>query len=551
MELIIFILGYIFLTLSILGYGRFACSYILKTPDLGIGHSGILGIFIITIIIYFFNFFFKISIVFNSILHIIGFIIFIFNYHNYFKKPNHKETLIFWSFIILFIIFLLSAKPHDDFQYYHFAYIHNLNNEVSSFGIGNFNHGFRTHSSIFYFASSFYLPFIEYRLIHSGAIFYILFANLILIKKIFLKPETSNYINFISLLSFAFINIIFYRMAEHGTDRSAQILILILIIEILERINTSFSKKDECIFNIMVIFSLIISLKAFYSIYLILLFPIFALENKRTEFLKYCLYSKSFIASSALVLVFYTTNFVNTGCFIYPLNVTCLDFFTWSIPITEVNQMKEWYELWSKAGATPNTRVDNPNLYITSFNWVANWLEIYFFNKVSDFLLGILTIFLVSTFIFYNNKKTFDTSSKKEFLVIYIFLLLLTIEWFINHPSLRYGGFSLFALLIFMPGAMILCIFRNNAKIFFIKKITFVILVILIFIGRNVHRLNSEIKLYNYDFIKYPSYEIKFNNFEIYKNMNEIKNICKFESPECNSSNIKHKKNYNRSIYYK
>ena len=32
----------------------------------------------------------------------------------------------------------------------------------SSFGLGNFNHGFRTPSSIFYLNSLFYLPVIKY-----------------------------------------------------------------------------------------------------------------------------------------------------------------------------------------------------------------------------------------------------------------------------------------------------------------------------------------------------------------------------------------------------
>ena len=34
-------------------------------------------------------------------------------------------------------------------------------------------------------------------------------------------------------LSILFINIFFYRIAEHGTDRSAQILIFLLFAEIL------------------------------------------------------------------------------------------------------------------------------------------------------------------------------------------------------------------------------------------------------------------------------------------------------------------------------
>ena len=49
-----------------------------------------------------------------------------------------------------------------------------------------------------------------------------------------------NHINYLSLFSLIFINIFFYRIAEHGTDRSAQILVLIFVITILE----SFDKRN-------------------------------------------------------------------------------------------------------------------------------------------------------------------------------------------------------------------------------------------------------------------------------------------------------------------
>ena len=45
--------------------------------------------------------------------------------------------------------------------------------------------------------------------------------------------KNTDFINYLSLLSLVFINIFFYRLAEHGTDRSAQILIFLLFIYLL------------------------------------------------------------------------------------------------------------------------------------------------------------------------------------------------------------------------------------------------------------------------------------------------------------------------------
>lgn len=105
-----------------------------------------------------------------------------------------------------------------------------------------------------------------------------------------------------------------------------------------------------------------------------------------------------------LFFVFFTI-FTNTGCLIYPASFSCFDQFSWSIPQTVVEQMSMWYEQWSKAGAGPNFRVENPEKYIMGLNWVSNWLELYFFNKITDNLLVIIIITLISFFVFTYKKK--------------------------------------------------------------------------------------------------------------------------------------------------
>ena len=94
------------------------------------------------------------------------------------------------------------------------------------------------------------------------------------------------------------------------------------------------------------------------------------------------------------------TNFINTGCLIYPVNFTCFEEYSWAISKSEVKELNDWYEQWSKAGAGPNFRVENSEVYIEKFNWVSNWINEYFFTKVSDFILGltILSFIILSCF---------------------------------------------------------------------------------------------------------------------------------------------------------
>ena len=96
-----------------------------------------------------------------------------------------------------------------------------------------------------------------------------------------------------------------------------------------------------------------------------------------------------------------------------------------------INKMGEWYQIWSKGGASPNFRVENPTEYIRGFNWVPNWIEIYFFNKVSDFILGILflsVIFLITFNKFKIKKKNiffYNPDTFRQIMILYILILFL------------------------------------------------------------------------------------------------------------------------------
>jgi hypothetical protein len=343
-------------------------------------------------------------------------------------------------------------------------------------------------------------------------------------------------------------NVFFYRMAEHGTDRSAQIVILIVVIEILQFINRS--NFDRILLSkIIVLITITISLKAFYVMYLLLILPVVYYQNDKFQLFLEIFKNKIFYICLVLFLLFISVNFLNTGCVIYPVQITCNENLLWAIPLEQVVSMNDWYELWSKGGATPNFRVENPDLYIQNFNWVSNWLNVYFFNKVSDFLLGLI----FSIFIFYiflvNWKKIKTKLIKRKYLALYLTLLFLFFEWFYNHPALRYGGYHLIALLIFLPVA-----FAIEKKIIInkklIKKINFLIIIIaLIFLSRNILRINKEIEVYNYDFYNNASYNKSFQNYSIYKNILDIKK-CNLDIKKCPKQTVLTFEKYNKDGFY-
>ena len=88
--------------------------------------------------------------------------------------------------------------------------------------------------------------------------------------KIRLNKPNNLYLIFLSLFSIIFVNVFFYRLAEHGTDRSAMILIMVLVIETLYLINLKEVYEKDKILKLIILISIIFSLKTFYIIYCIL-----------------------------------------------------------------------------------------------------------------------------------------------------------------------------------------------------------------------------------------------------------------------------------------
>jgi len=532
----IFLLSYILITFSVLGYGLFFGRLINKKSfTCNLGYSGLVGIFFLILYSYISHFFINHGFIHNSILVITGVFLSAFFI---IKNPERKFFFLLLLIFLILFIGLVIFKTHDDFPYYHFPYSYYLTQHPTYIGVGIFNHGFRTPSSIFYLNSIFYLPFIKYYMFLIPSILILGFANLVLISKIIksFNLTKTDYLSHLCLLSLIFINIFFYRIQEHGTDRSAQILVFILFIDLLIFVSFRPNFKNN-ISNILIILGIIISLKSFYILYLSFFIPIFFIlyKEKKLSLIIETVKRKIFLIFILLLLLVLLVNFLNSGCLIYPVSLTCFDNLGWSIGSSEVVKMNDWYELWSKAGATPNFRVENPEVYIKNFNWFFNWFETYFFNKVSDFLLGLIFLLACIFSIFYSKSKYVSKHNKYIF-YIYLFIIILFLEWFYNHPALRYGGYCIIALLIFFPASLALGRFKNSDKNLKIKFFSIITIVFIIFFTRNITRIIDEKKKYNYNPIKNIYFRIDENHFRIdddFKKLIRNYKNCNFNNNEC------------------
>jgi len=501
-----YVLLYSFLlifTFSIIGYG-FLISKITNKELLSynLGYQGLLGIFFLTIISYTTIFFVKHNYIHNLIIHFIGLSAFFYFFK---KKISFFELSRLILIISIFFIGILILVNHDDFSYYHLTYSLGLTEDKLIFGLGNFQHGYRHHSSIFFFNSIIYLPFIKFYLFHSLGWFVLIFANYLIIDfLLFKKIKELKFEYFFYLLTLIFINVKYSRIGGYGTDLPGQIILLLIVPLIystlkLKTDNTRFSS------NLSIIVFLIVystTLKSFFILNLIFLIPFFFFFNFK-EILKQFFLSKTFIISFFIISLLLSINIAYTGCAIYPVKQTCFENkLSWSLSKKDVEHMNKWYHQWSKAGAGINYRVKDPENYIKGINWVGNWYDRYFEYKGNETLRAMLVFSLIFLLLYRGPKKEIpDKKNKKITWSLFILTIILSLEWFFNHPALRYGGYYLLCIIWFIP----LSIYLGSKKFLSINKkkitISLIVLSIIIFNARNLKRIDDEfLRVTNHNF---------------------------------------------------
>ena len=513
-NLIIFTISFYLLLLSVIGYGILFQNLCLQKLD-SLNNSksiylGFYGLFFITLISLITSLFIPHNFFHNILIHGLGIILLIF-----IKVRDKKNYLKFISLIsVLLFSALLISKGHDDLSYYHLPFTKYLTEQKIIFGMGHLNHGYNLLSSLFFLNSTFYLPLIEYYSFHFSALFFLIFFNFFILKEIFFN-KNHEIINFLYIFSFSYFNLSFNRIAEYGTDKAGQLLIVILIIKLFAII--SFNKnKIENILYLIPLLAFCISLKTYFIPYVLLGLILFFLDKKLFKNLKIIFLSKPFVFFLLSLIIYFFHHFISTGCFISPLAFTCFgDNVFWARDVNHIKGLAVWLEQWSKAGAGPNFRVDNLMEYIKGINWVGNWIEKYFLEKFLDQLAILFFSFILIFIIFKKFElKKIKSILDKRILYFYSIILIIFFIWFFNHPTLRYGGYPIVFLTLSIPISFLF--FNCSNKKYIERKFKFFVLfIIILFNLKNINRIDNEFNRNDmFNFVNFPFYTIKEKEFK-------------------------------------
>ena len=123
-------------------------------------------------------------------------------------------------------------------------------------------------------------------------------------------------------------------------------------------------------------------------------------------------------------------------------------------------------------------------------------------------------------------------------------ILFFTLEWFYNHPALRYGGYTLIALLVFIPISIYLSKFIYNSNKLKKKLIFLFLLTSFIYMVKNYNRILFEVEKYNFEPLTKPYFYINSDGFKVGARIQNIKN--KFYSNKTNQFIILNKEIINK-----
>jgi len=532
--LLLFFLVSLLMTFSIFGYGLFLTRIInLSHSDYNFGLLGFIGLFCLSIISSYTHIFFPHNYIHNLFLHSLGLIlliIFIKNDQIKFQKDLKFFLLIF---SLLFIALLIS-KTNEDYPYYHLPNSLQFAQQKLQFGIGNLNHGFKHISSLFMLQSLNYVPFFNHYLFNLTNFVFLVFFILFIIKEMFFRQSISNISKILLAFFFVLLLVKFSRIAEYGSDIAGQILIAVYLFLVVEAIfnhnlNLNIKSNNLKLSLIFIVFAITTKfILVIYSIYLLLIF--FLTKNKKL-FL-YDIFEIKYLLIILLPIIFlFFFNFTSTGCILYPLEMTCFsEAFSWSLPKDVVSYLNLHYEAWSKGGKGPNLELQNLDIYINSLNWIPHWISVYFFNKVSDYILVIFAIIIIFIIFFAKeifSKKIFSFQDKKEFSLFFIFTILVLIIWFFNFPSLRYAGYIVVFIFLIFPFVYLISTKVDLKDKLTLKKISVIFLISYsVFILKNTNRIYNEINIpesEHHNFKNFPLYWVEDKKYqEIFINGHKI-----------------------------
>ena len=427
----------------------------------------LIGLFFTLIISPLINFFIPL----NDTVIIVNFIFslafLLFNKKIFFKgaKVNLK---IFFLTGILVLVNIYGSNFSDDLEHYHYGSITNFD-ELNSIWGNSFLHPLYGTTSLWLMGHS-YFNFDHSRLIDihvlNGLLLFLILS--LLLNEILSKEKKFIFFKHFIFALLTFILIKYTRLKEFGIDRPAILLFCFSIYFYLKYILVG--KKNDLLKNFILLFSISIAIISIKIIYLpILIFPFLVFFQFKKELFKI---NYNYLFIFFFIFIFFFKSLISTGCLIFPFEISCLKFLSWSNHLGAI-EFSFSNEVFNKSWTSYTGNLDKID-FIKNFNWFETWFNRGKIEILEYFLIIILIIFI--TYFLFQAKSTLIKKEIYNLDILRVSLILIIFSsifiYFYKNPVLRMNHHMLISLMI-----LLISFFNINYK----NKKNYIINIFLIF----------------------------------------------------------------------
>ena len=349
----------------------------------------------------------------------------------FFKRKDtyfliQKKTLILIFFLILLQVY--GSYYSDDLAHYHSSFIINHDNLNLIIG-SNFLHNHFGFNSIWLTLHS-YLNLNETYLYDIHIVNSIIFFAFIyyFLSEIQSNKFQKKYYGLVTIL-LLFVFLKYTRLKEFGIDRPVILIFFFLLYFSLKFQNVLESKNNSKFLFLLFLTCLFLTSAKFFFIYSFIVPFYFLLRSKN-----YCfIISKLSIIFCLFILIFAIKNLLVSGCLIYPLFYTCVEFLPW----TDFLNIKDFYlGIQSHVKGFDRFGEIQANLsreeFLSSFTWFSYWFK-NIKTEIIEFFILIFFITISQKFIFISKNN-----NNKSLKLLFLILIALNLIIFFNTPVIRY-----------------------------------------------------------------------------------------------------------------
>jgi hypothetical protein len=428
----------------------------------------IIGICLVGNLLVILNFIFPLKSPFVSILLLLLIIPNFFNIN--LDNLNFISLENFICFIVIPGLLLISSFDtgfHYDAGYYHLNHQNWLRESNLILGMVNIFWPFGM-SSIFEYISSFlwfdnsfiYLHFITIIFIH---FFYTFILDNLVNSKNSILTNASFFLLVFSILDnfgakggrngFIFIQGVGKQDIEVGV-----LFLVISLVSLLYIYGEKANELDLICLSLLTLFTFQIKVSGVFVVVIYGIFVIFALKRNRQTFKRILiLHTPVFILS----FFWFIKSYLTTGCFIFPLSVTCINSF-------------DWYVLGSTEIYESITKVSSLAFYdyfhdplLTYQDWVIDFLNYEFYHSVLiNFAASLLFLLLLKFILFKSVRPSWLFISISSIFIVFNFIYLLF-----------YGPIPRYSIGIILTTVAFLAFFTGEAKVEISKTFLYVLVI--------------------------------------------------------------------------